>query len=392
MTRVITLEERRRRLAERHRLLPARRTDDVRSIAEDLVALHSSDPVTVYLSAMVRMREPSVEAVSEALYERRSLLRHHAMRRTLWVATPETTRAMHAAATRKLIGPERRRTVRMLEESGVRDGDTWLADAQDEMLKALREHGPAAARRLGDLVPGLRQPLQLAPGKRYAATQSAHTRVLMLLAMEGAAARTRPTGSWVNGQYTWAAMDDWLPGGVDGLEERASARDLADHWLRSFGPGTTTDLQWWTGWTGAMTRRALEDCGAVEVGLDVSTGWLAATDAAVVAEPAEPWVALLPGLDPTTMGWKERGWYVEPAVQDVFDRNGNAGPTIWADGRVVGAWAQAPDGDIRIHLFVDVGKARRTAIAERVGELRAMLGETRFTVRFPGTIQPVLLG
>ena len=46
--------ERRARLAVRHRLLPARRTDDVVAIADDLVALHSSDPVTVYLSGALR--------------------------------------------------------------------------------------------------------------------------------------------------------------------------------------------------------------------------------------------------------------------------------------------------------------------------------------------------
>ena len=44
---------------ERHRLLPHARTDDLTAIADGLVALHSTDPVTVYLSAMVRMVHPS---------------------------------------------------------------------------------------------------------------------------------------------------------------------------------------------------------------------------------------------------------------------------------------------------------------------------------------------
>ena len=42
-----------------------------------------------------------------------------------------------------------------------------------------------------------------------------------------------------------------------------------------------------------------------------------------------PWVALLPGLDPTTMGWKRRDWYLDPAIASrVTDRNGNIGPTV----------------------------------------------------------------
>ena len=92
-------DERRARLGPRHHLAPAARTDDVVAIADDLVALHSSDPVTVYLSVLARMRTPSFAAVDAALYEARTLVRHHAMRRTLWVAGHETVRLAHAAAT-----------------------------------------------------------------------------------------------------------------------------------------------------------------------------------------------------------------------------------------------------------------------------------------------------
>jgi hypothetical protein len=90
-------------LAERHRLLPRTRTDDLPQIADDLVALHSSDPITVFLSAMSRMVHPSIEAVEQALYTDRTLIRHHGMRRTLWVATPPVVRLIHAAATRDLL-------------------------------------------------------------------------------------------------------------------------------------------------------------------------------------------------------------------------------------------------------------------------------------------------
>jgi hypothetical protein len=143
------------------------------------------------------------------------------------------------------------------------------------------------------------------------------------------------------------------------------------------------------GWTATLTRQALADCGAVEVEMDGGPGWVAADDEPAV--PADTWVALLPSLDPTTMGWKERGWYLPESAADAFDRNGNAGPTIWADGRVVGAWAQAPDGEIRTHYFEKVTKAQRSAVDDRVWDLRKMVGDTRFTIRFPGRIQADLL-
>ena len=389
MPRTITAEERRARLARRHRLIVDERTDDVAAIADSLVALHSSDPVTVFLSAMVRMRHPSVAAVERALYDERSAVRHHAMRRTLWVATPDVVRLMHAAATRNLVGPEHRRTAKLLADNGVEDPETWLEDAREQVVAALEEHGPMTARALGDKVPALRHKIVMAPGKKYSATVSAHTRVLLNLAFEGQVVRTRPTGTWVNGAYTYAAMESWLPGGLGELTEREASRELAVKWLHAFGPATTADLQWWAGWSGATAKRALADCGAVEVSLDEGPGWVAPGDDGP-EPPAGPSVALLPGLDPTTMGWKERGWYLPPGAADAFDRMGNAGPTIWVDGRVVGVWDQLPEGGIGTHLFEDVPGNRRTEIDERAGELDEMIGGTRFTVRFPSPVSTAL--
>lgn len=359
------------------------------AIADDVVALHSTDPVTVFLSVMARMQNPSVETVEKALYDERSIVRHHAMRRTLWLATPDVVRLMHAAATRKLVGPEHRRTAKLLAESGIDDPDAWLADAREQVLAVLHEHGPMNTRQLGARVPALAQKLQLSPGKKYAATVSAYTRVLLQLGFEGEIVRTRPA-SWISGAYTWAAMDDWLDGGIGSLDEREAAARLAGRWLGRFGPATTTDLKWWTGWTVALTKHALEACGAEPVDVEGRPGWVAPGDAEPVG-PVEPWVGLLPSLDPTTMGWKERDWYLDQACADAFDDVGNAGPTIWVDGRVVGAWAQAPDGEIRLHYFLDVPARRRRAVLEEADRIRAVAGETRFSVRFPGRIHVALL-
>ncbi len=384
-------EERRARLAWQHRLLPERRVDDITVIADDLVALHSTDPVTVYLSAMARMVQPSLQAVERAVYTDRSLIRHHAMRRTLWLATPEVARAMHAAATLKLVAPERRRVAKLLAESGVTDPGRWLDEAAEQTVAFLHEHGPQTARQLGEKVPALRQPLIMAAGTPWEAKVSAHSRLLILLGFSGEILRVRPTGTWVNGAYRYVATTDWLPGGLAGVDERAAAADLARRWLAGFGPATTTDLRWWMGWTVAMTRRALSDVGAVPVDLADGPGWLAADDAGAPAS-VEPWVALLPSLDPTTMGWKQRGWYLPAAAAEAFDSSGNGGPTIWVDGRVVGAWAQTPDGRLHTHYFEQVGAGRRRAVVARAAELQSWVGETRFTVRFPGDIHARLLG
>ncbi|SDS28879.1 Winged helix DNA-binding domain-containing protein [Friedmanniella luteola] len=387
--RLITSEERRARLAARHRLLPRLRDDDLPGLVDDLVGLHSSDPVTVYLSAAARMRTPSIEAVAAALYEDRSLVRHHAMRRTLWVATPEMIRLMHAAATRLLVAPERRRTLAMLAASGVADPEDWLAGARNLVLDDLETHGPSTARDVGRRVPALTRPLTVPSASQQQATQAAHTRVLLNLGFTGEVLRAAPTGTWVNGAYRYGVASAWLPGGLGEQAAEPAAAALAGAYLRRFGPVTAVDLQWWTGWTKTTTSRALAACGAVPVELDEGRGWVAAGDEASPAP--EPWVAALPSLDPTTMGWKERDWYLPAAGADAFDANGNAGPTLWVDGRVVGAWAQTKDGRLVTHYFEPVPAARREELAERLTGLAAVVDGTRFTVRFPGRIQPRLL-
>jgi hypothetical protein len=93
-------------------------------------------------------------------------------------------------------------------------------------------------------------------------------------------------------------------------------------------------------------------------------------------------VALLPSLDSTTMGWKDRDWYLGEHAPLLFDRNGNAGPTVWANGRVVGGWAQRKDGEVVYELLEDVGTDARDAIEGRIAELRAWLGDVTVTPRF----------
>jgi hypothetical protein len=100
------------------------------------------------------------------------------------------------------------------------------------------------------------------------------------------------------------------------------------------------------------------------------------------ASEAPPWVALLPALDPTTMGWKERDWYLGGHAKALFDTNGNAGPTVWWDGRVVGGWAQEADAGVVYRLLEDVGADAANAVAAAAEALTRWLGGVRVTPRF----------
>ncbi len=104
-------------------------------------------------------------------------------------------------------------------------------------------------------------------------------------------------------------------------------------------PRPVTDLKWWTGWNAGDVKKALALLDVTEVDLGGNTGIVLSDDLEPAPEP-EPWAALLPALDATPMGWQERGWFLGGHGLTLFDRNGNIGPSIWWDGRVVGGWAQ----------------------------------------------------
>jgi hypothetical protein len=105
---------------------------------------------------------------------------------------------------------------------------------------------------------------------------------------------------------------------------------------------------------------------------DGDVGWLLPDDLDPVADPG-PWAALLPALDPSTMGWKGRAFHVGDHVEKVFDRNGNGGPTAWWHGRIVGVWCQQPDGRVEVVLAEEVPAAGRRALAARADELTEWL-------------------
>lgn len=390
--RHIGIEERRARLGIRHHL--AAPVDTAVAAADSVVALHGTDAATVYLSATARMRAPSLRAMDRALYDDRALVRILGMRRTIFVLPVPLAPVVQAACTDAIAARERRRLVDALTDAaiaGLRTRDevaAWLADVGESALRALRARGEALSVELSADEPRLREQFVASAGKSYEAKVSVAGRLLPILAAEGRIVRGRPRGTWLSTQYRWAPIEAWLPRPAGGgtaaaapaWDAAAAQAELVRRWLARYGPGTFADIKWWTGLTAGEIRRALAAVRPVEVDLGGATGLVLAEDADPVPAP-EPWVALLPALDPTPMGWTERDWYLGEHRAALFDRSGNIGPTVWCDGHIVGGWLQRPDGEIAVRLLEDIGDRAKevTAAAER---LAGWLGPSRFVPKF----------
>jgi hypothetical protein len=369
--RRVTVDQRRARLGQRHGLSAP--VDTPVEAADAVVALHGTDAATVFLAALARMRDGDVASVERALYEERSLLRVLSMRRTMFVAPVETAAIMLAACSRDVAARERRKLIGYLEAAGVGGAD-WLTGAEQALLEALAARGEATATELASDDPRLATQLVLGAGSKYEAKVTVASRVLIVLGADGRVIRTRPSGSWTSTQFRWAALSTWHPGVEEHTADEARV-ELARRYLASFGPATAEDLRWWAGWTAGQTRAALAGVETAEA----DAGLLLAGDDEF--PPSEPWAAVLPALDPTTMGWKDRSWYLGEHRERLFDRNGNASPTVWWEGRIVGGWAQAPGGEIRTRLLEDVGAEGEAAIEREAAGLAARVGAATLSPR-----------
>jgi hypothetical protein len=377
--RKISVPQRRRAIVRRHHL--GGDAGSPEAVTQAMIALHATDPASVYLSVLARSAGSTLADVSDAMYERRSLVRWMAMRRTLFVFPRADIPVVQAAVSTPLAAMLRRRLISQLERNGSEPpigGGTgaWLADLEVRVEDALRVRGTATGAQLSADEPALRTAILLrAPSDR---PQNVTSAFLTLMSAEGRIVRSTPTGAWTSRHHRWEPAGNWWPAGLPELGTDESQRALAQRWLARFGPATADDLQWWTGWNKTTVRRALSSCPIEEVDLHGETGIALsareqAGDDPGDHAPAAPVAALLPALDPTPMGWKRRDWFLGIDRQYLFDRNGNIGPTLWWDGEIVGSWGITAAGELRLAVIADRGAAARAALEDAASRLHERL-------------------
>ena len=349
-----------------------------------MTVLHATEAPTVYLSLWARIDGVSVADVDRALYDERSLVKQLAMRRTLFVFPRELLPAAWGSASARVATALRTRLVKEVVAAGLADdGDVWLEAAGRATVARLADGSELSAQQLREQVPELDGRLEMSPGKSYGGSFPIAPRVLTQLGVEGLIVRGRNATHWRTARPQWTAMSTWLGEVPEVAKEREGYAELVRRWLMTFGPGTEADLVWWLGSTKSAVRAALADVAAVEVALDGGqAGWVLPDD--LDEAPAmEPWAALLPVLDPTVMGWKQRDFYLGSHGPMLFDTNGNAGTTAWWEGRIVGCWVQDPDGVVLLNLLEDVGSEARAALKSEAERLTAWLGGARVSTVYP---------
>ena len=390
--------DRRARLVARHHL--SGDAADPEQAASDVVVLHATDPATVFLSVLARCRSADLADVARALYRDRTLVRLMAMRRTMFVVPQALVPVVHHGAALEIAAMIRKRLLTMLarlptEPAVPTPAEPWLAAVEDATVAALTTLGKATGAQLSAAVPGLRTALLPTTDKAYDVKHNITTQVLTTLGSQGRMVRGEPRGAWTSRHHTWEPAELWWPNGIVELTPGAARIALVQAYLARFGPATEADLAWWTGWSLRQTRAAVADADTTEVGLSEGVGLVRRGDEATASDAGAATAALLPALDPTPMGWKQRDWFLPPAYSTsdrdgLYDRFGNIGPTIWWGGQVVGGWAVRPDGTVATRLLSKQGAEVAAAVADEAERLTGRLAGSAVVPSFPTPLERAL--
>ena len=372
--RHVSDDERRARIGVRHALEPMFHVDSPEAATRAMTVLHATESATVYLSCWARVRSVDAADVDRALYDQRSLVKQLAMRRTLFTFPCDLLPAAWSSASARVANTERARMAKDVVKAGLAvDGNDWLDRARTEVLKLLtdRPEGLSAVE-IRQAVPMIDVKVEGSAGEIWSAP-----RVLTHLGATADIMRGTNTARFPVSRPLWTLTRHWLDDAPVDLESADGYREIVRRWLYTFGPGTEDDIVWWLGSTKTVVRAALAELDAVAVSLDGGdTGWLLPDDVATVSDPG-PWVALLPVLDPTIMGWKNRDFYLGPHRNQLFDTRGNAGTTAWVDGRVVGCWIQDETGVVHVRLLETVSASARRSLDAEAARLTEWLGGVR---------------
>ena len=242
----------------------------------DIIALHGTDPASVYLSAWARTAPTTMSAgtsadkaaIEHALYEERSLVRMLGMRRTVFVVPAALVPVIQAACTDQIAERLRRQLTQVVREAGIAsDAATWLKEVGEATVRALAARGSATGAELAAYEPRLRTQILAAADNPYGGAVNLTNRLLTVLSAEGLIVRGRPRGGWTSTQFAWSVAPDRAD--LTAADARA---ELARRWLLAFGPALVSDLQWWTGWTAGQVKQVLGQLEVTEVDLGRRAG------------------------------------------------------------------------------------------------------------------------
>lgn len=350
--------------ARRHRLHERAPTGALLDVVSELCGLHAQLLSSAELSAWARVEGLARTAVTDALWEDRTLVKTWAMRGTLHLLTTADYPLYQAALS-----------------------------TYDHYLKAAWYRGfDIAPAELDALLAEVPRALQKGPLTRDALARTVAERTgsaeLGEKLRESWGGYLKPvafTGGLCFGpddgrHVQFAHPERWL-GAWAACDARGAVAEVARRFLRCHGPATREDYARWWGARPAPAEQVLASLGdVVQVEVEGDRHWLLAEDVEPLlgAEPVSS-VRLLPGFDPYVSAMTKQAARFMPsdAKARVHRPQGWISAVLVVAGRIVGVWRHERKGQrlvVTIEPFEPVRARTRAAAEDEAAGLAAFLG------------------
>jgi uncharacterized protein YcaQ len=352
----------------RHHLIRRGKPADLLRVVSDICGLHAQLMSSAELSLWARIDGLERDALHEALWEQRSLVKLWATRGTLHLL-PSTELGVWIAAlgtytNRGMTGhPE-------IDELSEAIGRALPGRVLTKEELALEVERMTGSQTLGEWV-------RFSWGS-FMKPASFRGRLCFAPSEDGRVRLTSPV--------------TWVPGRLDTPDLADALREVTRRYLAAYAPATAEDLALWWGVGPARGRRMLAALGdeAVEVDVEGRPGWMLARDVRAMARAKTRDVArLLPAFDP----WVAGASRYAPALLDprrkarVFRPQGWLSPVVLVNGRMVGVWRHTRKGRrlrVEIERFGRLPAWARTQLEAETERLAEFLGgelELHWTTR-----------
>jgi uncharacterized protein YcaQ len=347
----------------RHHLVERAPREAMLDVVGRVGGLHAQVMSSAELTLWARVEALEREAVQEALWRDRSLVKLWAMRGTLHLLPAgELGTWLGALGTYEhFLKPVWLRNFEVTREQLETLIDA-IGEALDGELRTREELGAAVAR-----ITGSRELEDKVQGSWGPYLKPASYRGRLCFGpSDGQRVRfTRP--------------DAWLGRELEPEDPDAALLEIARRHLGAFGPAAREDLARWWGVSPAQGGRMLKALGekVVQVEVDGTTGWMLRAHAAeaAAAEPVEL-VRLLPGFDMWTIGAaRDAAPLLDPAEKKrVYRNQGWISPVLLVNGRMDGVWKHERKGKRLVVAIEPFGKLPKRARAEAEAEAERLAG------------------
>ncbi len=338
-------------------------------LCRDLCGIQAQVMSSAELACWTRMASLSRDAVHNALWKRRTLVRTSCMRQTLHL--------LPAADFSLYITALRRSRMAALLRGMARFGMTAKdLDGLNAMVVDALRSGPMSQRDLTQAIKPKANPRVVAWAERFwSIVRPAVVEGLVCYAPDQVESGAKRSNA------VFVRTDQWLPKQKE-IGELAAQQFLLRGFLRAYGPATVQDFAFWSGISVKESREiwsSLAD-NIAEVSIEGEKMAILSEDIKILAHSSLPQdaVRLLPGFDPFLLAHAAKDHMVEHQhYKRVYRNQGWISPVVLVNGRIAGIWSCGKKGksvSFKAELFEKITKSQRSKIGDEAERLGSFLG------------------